>query len=163
MGFECQLNVFSSRFSITWSHPGPVYHQRSHLPVWSFYSNGAVSWQRRGTVPVFANRPSGERGVLTGFQREMSSSQITSSGFQFLLHTPHDQLWALLLQYLEMSEVRIGCAFPHDPAQVSNPYLGTENGYRRSDQFSIHVVNDGAREGKWGSQFSLGYSADPLT
>lgn len=60
---------------------------------------------------VFSNRPSGERGVLTTFHREMSSSQITSSGFQFLLHTPHDQLWALLLQYLEMSEVCMGCAF----------------------------------------------------
>ena len=39
----------------------------------------------------------------------MSASQITSSGFQFLLHTPHDQLWALLLQYLEMSEVCMLC------------------------------------------------------
>lgn len=32
--------------------------------------------------------------------------QITSSGFQFLLHSPHDQLWNLLLQYLHMAEVR---------------------------------------------------------
>ena len=32
--------------------------------------------------------------------------QITSSGFQFLLHTPHAQLWELLLQYLQMVEVR---------------------------------------------------------
>ena len=32
--------------------------------------------------------------------------QITSSGFQFLLHTPHSQLWELLLQYLQMVEVR---------------------------------------------------------
>jgi transcription initiation factor TFIIH subunit 4 len=31
--------------------------------------------------------------------------QITSSGFQFLLHTPHSQLWELLLQYLQMIEV----------------------------------------------------------
>ncbi|KAJ8588271.1 transcription factor Tfb2 [Rhizopogon salebrosus TDB-379] len=30
--------------------------------------------------------------------------QITSSGFQFLLHSPHDQLWNLLLQYLHMAE-----------------------------------------------------------
>jgi transcription initiation factor TFIIH subunit 4 len=33
--------------------------------------------------------------------------QITSSGFQFLLHTPHAQLWELLLQYLQMVEVRV--------------------------------------------------------
>ncbi len=35
-----------------------------------------------------------------------SSLQITSSGFQFLLHNPHTQLWELLLQYLRMAEVR---------------------------------------------------------
>ncbi|TFY80654.1 hypothetical protein EWM64_g3359 [Hericium alpestre] len=40
--------------------------------------------------------------------RECSGSQlqITSSGFQFLLHTPHAQLWELLLQYLHMAEER---------------------------------------------------------
>ncbi|GBE88578.1 RNA polymerase II transcription factor B subunit 2 [Sparassis crispa] len=32
--------------------------------------------------------------------------QITSSGFQFLLHPPHAQLWELLLQYLHMAEER---------------------------------------------------------
>lgn len=31
--------------------------------------------------------------------------QITSAGFQFLLHPPHEQLWELLLQYLQMAEV----------------------------------------------------------
>lgn len=35
--------------------------------------------------------------------------QITSSGFQFLLHPPHVQLWELLLQYLHMVEVVIYC------------------------------------------------------
>ncbi|TFK68236.1 transcription factor Tfb2 [Pluteus cervinus] len=35
-----------------------------------------------------------------------SQSQITSTGFQFLLHSPHDQLWDLLLQYLDMSDDR---------------------------------------------------------
>ncbi|KAI0090289.1 transcription factor Tfb2 [Irpex rosettiformis] len=34
------------------------------------------------------------------------SLQITSSGFQFLLHNPHAQLWELLLQYLRMAEER---------------------------------------------------------
>ena len=31
--------------------------------------------------------------------------KITSLGFQFLLHSPHAQLWELLLQYLHMAEV----------------------------------------------------------
>lgn len=56
-------------------------------------------------------RPS--QGVLFLLQRSglMASShgsllQITSSGFQFLLHSPHAQLWELLLQYLHMAEER---------------------------------------------------------
>lgn len=32
--------------------------------------------------------------------------QITSTGFQFLLHSPHEQLWELLLQYLHLTEER---------------------------------------------------------
>ncbi|KAG5648235.1 hypothetical protein DXG03_006193 [Asterophora parasitica] len=35
-----------------------------------------------------------------------SPLQITSAGFQFLLHSPHDQLWDLLLQYLHLAEQR---------------------------------------------------------
>ncbi|THH04433.1 hypothetical protein EW145_g5527 [Phellinidium pouzarii] len=35
-----------------------------------------------------------------------SFMQITSPGFQFLLHSPHAQLWELLLQYLHMAEER---------------------------------------------------------
>ncbi|KAI0703764.1 transcription factor Tfb2-domain-containing protein [Cytidiella melzeri] len=53
------------------------------------------------------------QGVLYLLQRSglMASShgsslQITSSGFQFLLHDPHAQLWELLLQYLHMAEER---------------------------------------------------------
>jgi transcription initiation factor TFIIH subunit 4 len=42
--------------------------------------------------------------------------QITSSGFQFLLHTPHAQLWELLLQYLQMVEVRAQLSCPVLPA-----------------------------------------------
>ncbi|KAJ8453566.1 hypothetical protein ONZ45_g19666 [Pleurotus djamor] len=34
------------------------------------------------------------------------SPQITSVGFQFLLHSPHEQLWDLLLQYLHLAEER---------------------------------------------------------
>lgn len=37
--------------------------------------------------------------------RSGGSLQITSLGFQFLLHSPHAQLWELLLQYLHMVEV----------------------------------------------------------
>ncbi|CAA7267465.1 unnamed protein product [Cyclocybe aegerita] len=52
------------------------------------------------------------QGVLFLLQRSglMASShgllQITSAGFQFLLHPPHDQLWDLLLQYLHLAEER---------------------------------------------------------
>ncbi|EIM90946.1 transcription factor Tfb2 [Stereum hirsutum FP-91666 SS1] len=52
------------------------------------------------------------QGVLYLLQRSklmaptQGTLQITSSGFQFLLHTPHAQLWELLLQYLAMVEER---------------------------------------------------------
>ncbi|KIM57435.1 hypothetical protein SCLCIDRAFT_16985 [Scleroderma citrinum Foug A] len=59
----------------------------------------------------FPSKPS--QGVLYLLQRSGlmqstngSALQITSSGFQFLLHSPHDQLWSLLLQYLDMAEER---------------------------------------------------------
>lgn len=35
-----------------------------------------------------------------------TSTRITSAGFQFLLHSPHEQIWMLLLQYLDMAEER---------------------------------------------------------
>ncbi|KAI0359926.1 transcription factor Tfb2 [Trametes cingulata] len=38
--------------------------------------------------------------------RIQGALQITSAGFQFLLHPPHVQLWELLLQYLQMAEER---------------------------------------------------------
>ncbi|KAF7317198.1 RNA polymerase II transcription factor B subunit 2 [Mycena chlorophos] len=34
------------------------------------------------------------------------TNQITSEGFQFLLQSPHAQLWQLLLEYLRMAEAR---------------------------------------------------------
>ncbi|KAF9009996.1 transcription factor Tfb2-domain-containing protein [Cyathus striatus] len=54
------------------------------------------------------------QGVLFLLQRSglMANFQcwwplkITSEGFQFLLHTPHQQLWDLLLQYLKLAEER---------------------------------------------------------
>jgi len=36
-----------------------------------------------------------------------SNSTITSPGFQFVLHTPNDQLWDLLLQYFHLAEVSL--------------------------------------------------------
>ncbi|KAI9454703.1 transcription factor Tfb2-domain-containing protein [Russula earlei] len=60
-----------------------------------------------GQMPV---KPS--QGVLFLLQRSglmamnQGQLQITSSGFQFLLHTPHTQLWELLLQYLQTLEER---------------------------------------------------------
>lgn len=39
--------------------------------------------------------------------RSGSALQITSAGFQFLLHSPHAQLWDLLLEYLHMAEVSL--------------------------------------------------------
>ncbi|RPD60017.1 transcription factor Tfb2 [Lentinus tigrinus ALCF2SS1-7] len=59
----------------------------------------------------FPARPS--QGVLYLLQRSRlmanvhgNTLQITSAGFQFLLHPPHEQLWELLLQYLQMAEER---------------------------------------------------------
>ncbi|KAG9315383.1 transcription factor Tfb2 [Chiua virens] len=62
----------------------------------------------QGQLPT---KPS--QGVLyllqrSGLMKSIHGSplQITSAGFQFLLHSPHDQLWSLLLQYLDMAEER---------------------------------------------------------
>ncbi|OCB84735.1 transcription factor Tfb2 [Sanghuangporus baumii] len=41
-------------------------------------------------------------GLMSG---QGAFMKITSLGFQFLLHSPHAQLWELLLQYLHMAEV----------------------------------------------------------
>lgn len=43
---------------------------------------------------------------LIKFTVSGSALQITSAGFQFLLHDPHAQLWDLLLEYLHMAEVK---------------------------------------------------------
>lgn len=72
----------------------------------------------RRAVFTSAKRSHGERSVSIlarmGFpvptdserlSRSGGSLQITSLGFQFLLHSPHAQLWELLLQYLHMVEV----------------------------------------------------------
>ncbi|KAF8713530.1 hypothetical protein AX14_012955, partial [Amanita brunnescens Koide BX004] len=43
-------------------------------------------------------------GLMSNFHG--ATLEITSAGFQFLLHPPHAQLWDLLLQYLHMAEER---------------------------------------------------------
>ncbi|KAF9449749.1 transcription factor Tfb2 [Macrolepiota fuliginosa MF-IS2] len=50
---------------------------------------------------LFLLQRSGLMGNLYG-----GPLQITSVGFQFLLHSPHAQLWDLLLQYLHLAEER---------------------------------------------------------
>ncbi|KAJ8692321.1 RNA polymerase II transcription factor B 52 kDa subunit [Pleurotus ostreatus] len=58
----------------------------------------------------YPSKPS--QGVLYLLQRSglmaniHGALQITSFGFQFLLYSPHEQLWNLLLQYLHMAEER---------------------------------------------------------
>ncbi|KAI0032545.1 transcription factor Tfb2 [Vararia minispora EC-137] len=44
-----------------------------------------------------------DSGLMSGSE---AAPQITSAGFQFLLQTPHEQLWQLLLRYLVMAEER---------------------------------------------------------
>src|SRR5258707_12628974 len=71
--------------------------------------------------------------------------QITSSGFQFLLHTPHSQLWELLLQYLQMVEVRTSFLLILFCRHSTNPgsHPGKANGSRRSTQLPVHAIDDG--------------------
>jgi transcription initiation factor TFIIH subunit 4 len=71
--------------------------------------------------------------------------QITSSGFQFLLHTPHAQLWELLLQYLQMVEVRqVFLIVLRRLINQSGFTPGKANGPSRSAQLLVHVINYGA-------------------
>jgi hypothetical protein len=73
--------------------------------------------------------------------------QITSSGFQFLLHTPHAQLWELLLQYLQMVEVRVQLSCPVLPPVGQYNWdqtPGKANGPRRGAQLFVHVIDNGA-------------------
>lgn len=53
-----------------------------------------------------SEKPHGPSKTYTRIFRG-SALQITSAGFQFLLHSPHAQLWDLLLEYLHMAEVSL--------------------------------------------------------
>jgi transcription initiation factor TFIIH subunit 4 len=71
--------------------------------------------------------------------------QITSAGFQFLLHPPGTQLWQLLAMYLGMAQVRLPSLLIYAPEYLG--MTGEENGFSRSSLFSLHVEYYGARSG----------------
>ena len=71
-----------------------------------------------------------------------SPLQITSGGFQFLLHSPHAQLWDLLLQYLRMAEVCYNCKNYLKLITCIN-IVGKEDGSCGSSKFSVHVIYHG--------------------
>ena len=78
-----------------------------------------------------------------------TSMKITSAGFQFLLHSPHEQLWTLLLQYLHMAEVCIH-ARSWQVILTSSIFIshsGTTNGFGWSTQLFADVINHGAGSG----------------
>ncbi|KAF9475450.1 transcription factor Tfb2 [Pholiota conissans] len=96
--------------------PAPPDDKRQPVDLESLDSFALERWETilhymvssgSGQLPT---KPS--QGVLFLLQRSGlmanhgSVLQITSAGFQFLLHTPHDQLWDLLLQYLHLAEER---------------------------------------------------------
>jgi hypothetical protein len=74
-----------------------------------------------------------------------SALQITSAGFQFLLHSPHAQLWDLLLQYLHMAEVSLTaiCTLANYFLHVTTS-IGKTDGSGGSPQLFIHALNNGA-------------------
>lgn len=77
--------------------------------------------------------------------------QITSSGFQFLLHTPHSQLWELLLQYLQMVEVRAPFLILSCRRSPNRSRPGKANGPCGSTQLFVYAIDNGA----WTSKKSL--------
>jgi len=100
-----------------------------------------------GQIPT---KPS--QGVLYLLQRSglmaspnASALQITSAGFQFLLHSPHAQLWDLLLQYLHMAEVSLTaiCTLANYFLHVTTS-IGKTDGSGGSPQLFIHALNNGA-------------------
>lgn len=76
----------------------------------------------------------------------ISFMQITSLGFQFLLHSPHAQLWELLLQYLHMAEVWMYVKIDRRLKLIIN--VGASDGSDRSTGFLIHAIDYGAWSGQ---------------
>ena len=63
--------------------------------------------------------------------------QIKSMGFQFLLHSPHEQLWGFLLQYLHLMEVGVGC---HNRVDLTFS-LGVTNELGQCFRVSLHPID----------------------
>jgi transcription initiation factor TFIIH subunit 4 len=88
-------------FCISWCHLGQAKTLRSPLRVFCTCCREAVLWLRPSMLFI-------ARQFISPFSEKKHSGSvlsITSAGFQFLLHSPHAQLWDLLLQYLHMAEV----------------------------------------------------------
>lgn len=103
------LLVYSSMSLVTHS-------SSDYTALYGFLGDGTTTGEavEGGVVPVGAECVDGEhvvscsRLLLEGGAELTATSgamQITSTGFQFLLHSPHDQLWDLLLQYLHLAQV----------------------------------------------------------
>jgi hypothetical protein len=67
---------------------------------------------------------------------------ITSAGFQFVLHTPNDQLWDLLLQYFHLAEVFYTSAILFCKS-TDCVVSGAANGFGRSFGVHIHALDHG--------------------
>ncbi|KAL4074869.1 transcription factor Tfb2-domain-containing protein [Scleroderma yunnanense] len=109
----CYIHGTTGSFGVPAEHP----EKRQSIGVDTLDTYALERWETilhymvssgQGQLPA---KPS--QGVLYLLQRSGlmqsingSALQITSDGFQFLLHSPHDQLWSLLLQYLHMAEER---------------------------------------------------------
>lgn len=89
------------RFFITWW--GLPWRKSQAVGYWIFWNE--VNWCRPGKTVKWVMH--GKRW-LTRFlvnSNNESSLQITNKGFQFLLQDVNTQVWAFLLQYLDMAEV----------------------------------------------------------
>lgn len=62
--------------------------------------------------------------------------QITNKGFQFLLQDVNTQVWAFLLQYLDMAEVRVYKVQCMDTC-LNKSLSGASNGSSRSAQLFL--------------------------
>lgn len=83
---------------------------RQQSTPYEAFTRGLISAAAQWSHDKYAVRISGKFRQRSKAESRFSggSLQITSSGFQFLLHSPHAQLWELLLQYLHMAEVGHG-------------------------------------------------------
>lgn len=101
---EKLLMMGSSRlFFTSWCHREQGRLRHGLLKESSTFCNAVVLWVTNSANFGYSSLscPCPDHKLLSG-----SLPQITSAGFQFLLHPPHAQLWDLLLQYLHMAEAK---------------------------------------------------------